>query len=240
MACSTTPRKKVSEIVQSSCRCCNSDTKPHHRVGLFGKKSSDEGIVDAIKQLTGLLITEEDDLSHFACRTCARVALNLQKKIENFKNICAATEKKQIEKVSRTREKRLRMDDFEVPERSPLPTQPKKKTFVESRAAQTLEERFQNIAPKPGSSITAESLATRFSRQSYLMQPQRSQPQQMQQQPVQTQGMQPQPLQPQLLQPHPAQPQSCLDEVFEIISKSGLLGFKVRTKITNKKLQYYS
>ena len=240
MACSTTPRKKVSEIVLSSCRCCNSDTKPQRRVELFGKKSSDEGIVDAIKQLTGLLITERDDLSHFVCRTCARVALNLQKQIESFKNICAATEKKQIETVSTTREKRLRRDDFEVPERSPLPTQPKKKTFIERRATQTLEKRFQNIAPKPGSSMTVETLRTSFSRQSYRVLQQRPQPQQMQQQPVHPQGMQPKPRRPQLLQHQPAQPQSCLDEAFEIISKSGLLGFRVRTEINNKKLQYYS
>lgn len=206
----TTPPKKVSEINISSCRCCNSDTDAHHRVPFFGKKSSDEGITDAIKQLTGIIVSKEDNLFHFVCRICARLVTNLHKKVKEFRSVCVATERKQIDKLSSIREKRLRRDDFDEHEKSPLPLQPRKKSFVEKRVAQNLERRIQKIAPRPESSLSFVLLPS--STHSHL--PDRSE--------VQMASVND--------EPQPSEPtQTYLNEVLEIISKSGLLGYKVRT-----------
>ena len=44
------------------------------------------------------------------------------------------------------------MDNTEISERSPLPQQAAKKALVEKRVAVRLEDRFREIAPKPGPS----------------------------------------------------------------------------------------
>ena len=146
-----TPRKKVTEYITYACRCCNIDTNAHDiRFHLFGKKSSNEGLVDAIKQLSGIVVSKEDELSQYICRICARNITNLHKKVTEFKKKCVETAKKQREQFCSIREKRGRKDDYGDVEKSPLPEQPAKRAFVERRVAQSLEERFKSIAPKPG------------------------------------------------------------------------------------------
>lgn len=151
----TTPRKKVLENQIDSCRCCNSNTDPHRRIALFGTKSSNEGFVNAIKQLAGIVVSENDGLSCYICRTCATNISNLSKKITDFKNKCTDTAKKQSGQVSSVREKRGRKDDTGISERSPLPQQATKKALVEKRVATRLENRFREIAPKPGPSSSS-------------------------------------------------------------------------------------
>ena len=194
----TTPRKKVSDNIIDSCRCCNSVTDPHRRLGLFGKKSLNEGLVAAIKQLSGIVVSEEDMLSNFICRTCANSIPNLSKRVTQFRNKCTDTEKKQREKIASTREKRGRKNNPEEVEQSPR--QPAKKALIEKRVARSLEEGLRRIAPKPGQRLFAVPSP-----------------------PTSTFDVQP-PLQHHSTH-HPAEPP--LTEDLAIISKSGLLGIKV-------------
>ena len=145
-----TPKKKVCETIINACRCCNVDTNTQEiRVDLFGKKSLNEGLVNAIEQLASIKISKEDKLSRYICRTCARKIPVLYKNVTEFKKICTETAKKQLEKANDVREKRGRKDDSLEVEHSPLPQSAPKRALMENPVRQSLEERFRTIAPKP-------------------------------------------------------------------------------------------
>lgn len=146
----TTPKKKVFEIL--SCRCCNSDAEPKLRFHLFGKNYTAEGFVNAIKQLTGIEVAEDDDYSNHICRNCATSIPKLFKKWYDFKTKCEETVSKQRDELCSVRSKRVHKpdDDLQSEEQSPLPQQPSKRPSFEKRVApQSLENRFRKIAPKP-------------------------------------------------------------------------------------------
>ena len=65
-----TPKKKSSDIILTSSRCCNGDVGDY-RIYLFGKKAAKEGIVAAIIALTEIDVSEEDELPKYICRSCA-------------------------------------------------------------------------------------------------------------------------------------------------------------------------
>jgi hypothetical protein len=207
-----TPRKKVTKNIIYACRCCNVDTNTHEiRFNLFGQKSLNEGLVDAIKQLSGIAVSGDDELSHYICRTCARNIPILNTKVTEFKKKCAETAKKQREQFCSIREKRGRKDDSAVTEKSPLPQQARKRTFVEKRVAHTsLEERFSRISPKPGPLSLPAPLQTLTTIYDLLGEDQ-----------VPHANAQPE-------QHHSTHPQQLpLAEGLAIISESGLLGIKV-------------
>jgi hypothetical protein len=146
----TTPRKKVFEIL--SCRCCNSNTEPKRRFHLFGDHATAEGFVNAIKQLTGIEVAEDDDYSNHICRNCATSIPKLFKRWYDFKTKCEETVSKQRDELCSVRSKRIHKpdDDVQAEEQSPLPQQPSKRPSLEKRVVpQSLENRFRKIAPKP-------------------------------------------------------------------------------------------
>ena len=129
------------------------------RVDLFGKKSLNEGLVNAIEQLASIKISKEDKLSRYICRTCARKIPVLYKNVTEFKKRCTETAKKQLEKANDIRDKRGRKDDSLEVEHSPLPQSAPKKALMENPVRQSLEERFRTIAPKPQLQPPTTSLA---------------------------------------------------------------------------------
>jgi uncharacterized protein (UPF0297 family) len=60
-------------------------------------KSLNECLVDAVKQLSGIAVSGDDEFSHYICRTCARNIPILNKKVTEFMKKCAETAKKQRE-----------------------------------------------------------------------------------------------------------------------------------------------
>lgn len=147
-----TPWKNVTEYITYACRCCNIDTNAHDiRFHLFGKKSSNEGLVDAIKQLSGIVVSKEDELSQYICRICARNITNFHKKVTEFKkNASKLPRNKGSSFVRYAKSAEERTTPEMLKNHLYLSSQRKEHYFVERRVAQSLEERFRSIAPKPG------------------------------------------------------------------------------------------
>ena len=84
-----TPTKLVDTKI---CRCCCKPLSPNdHPISLFGEKSRKEAIMEGYNEITGLEGNENDGLSQFVCRSCARKIATFQE----FKTICRESESKQ-------------------------------------------------------------------------------------------------------------------------------------------------
>ena len=84
-----TPTKLVNPKI---CRCCCKQLRSNdHPISLFGEKSHREAIVEANNEITGLEGYENDGLSQFVCRSCARKIATFQE----FKTLCRESDSKQ-------------------------------------------------------------------------------------------------------------------------------------------------
>ena len=84
-----TPTKLVNPKI---CRCCCKQLRSNdHPISLFGEKSRREAIVEAYNEITGLEGYENDGLSQFVCRSCARKIATFQE----FKTLYRESDSKQ-------------------------------------------------------------------------------------------------------------------------------------------------
>ena len=84
-----TPTKLVNTKI---CRCCCKPLSFNDRpILLFGEKSQREAIMEGYNEITGLEASENDGLSQFVCRSCARKIATFKE----FKTLCRESDSKQ-------------------------------------------------------------------------------------------------------------------------------------------------
>ena len=84
-----TPTKLVDTKI---CRCCCKPLGSNDRpISLFGEKSQKEAIIEKYREITGLEGKENDGLSQFICRSCARKIATF----DEFKTLCRESDSKQ-------------------------------------------------------------------------------------------------------------------------------------------------
>ncbi len=160
---SSTPTKSVSDKILNLCRCCNNENA--RRVSLYGCKSKNECLVEAIVRFTQLDISEDDDFSKWICRSCLTKIQTLKKNVDEFKALCEETVQKQKKELANARTKRGRKNGDSATQseaESPIASQvntsmPKRSRISESRASRSLCGMFQAIAPKPSSTPHSSS-----------------------------------------------------------------------------------
>ena len=85
-----TPNKLVSNT--KICRCCCNPLSSNDRpISLFGQKSQREAIMEGYNEITGLEGNENDGLSQFVCRSCARKIAAFKE----FRTLCKESDGKQ-------------------------------------------------------------------------------------------------------------------------------------------------
>ena len=110
-----TPTKLANTKV---CRCCCKRLGTNdHPISLFGEKSQREAIIEGYNEITGLEGNENDGLSQFVCRSCARKIATFQE----FKTLCRESDSKQRANPSESDNTRIKRGK-KLEETPPHPT----------------------------------------------------------------------------------------------------------------------
>ena len=97
-----TPTKVVNTKI---CRCCCKPLSSNDRlILLFGEKSQREAIMKGYNEITGLEASENDGLSQFVCRSCARKIATFKE----FKTLCRESDSKQRAYHSKSENTRIK------------------------------------------------------------------------------------------------------------------------------------
>ena len=97
----------LSHSEQYVCRYCNSSFA-NNPVDLFGAKSERENLLRIVVNVTGLSVSESDDLPRKICRNC-HIRL---KQFSEFKDLCQKSRTQQESSVRHKREKKVGRKSF--------------------------------------------------------------------------------------------------------------------------------
>ena len=82
---------KTNLVNTNICRCCCRPLGNNRPISLFGEKSKREAIIEGYNEITGLEGNENDGMSQFVCRPCARNIATFNE----FKTLCRESYNKQ-------------------------------------------------------------------------------------------------------------------------------------------------